>query len=265
MARYARYLEVAYQEASHAVQRVIEATGVDGHGAPASNIIVVSDHGMAPFHTAVNLTNLLRNAGVDMSLIRVTTSGPAANIYVNLAGREQGGSVDATTYAALVEQIRQVLKRARDPNDTFNYSLRRGRIFSDVHARPLDCGQPGLCTNAHIGQDFGDVFAQLAEGYNFDGTQNPGVARLGDAAFDAATTVYSLPNFYGAHGHDSHLDSMSAILYAAGPDIRRHRTLREVRTIDIAPTVMELLGVRPAQTVDGHVLGRMLERHHGDH
>ncbi|MFN0039665.1 MAG: alkaline phosphatase family protein [Burkholderiales bacterium] len=265
VARYARYLEVAYQEASNAVQRVIEATGVEPDGSPMSNIIVVSDHGMAPFHTAVNLTNMLRNAGVDLSAIRITTSGPATNIYVNLAGREQGGTVDTTTYAALVDQIKGVLKSAVDPNDKFNYSLRRGRIFSDVRARPLNCAQPGLCTNIHIGQDFGDVFAQLAEGYNFDGTQGPGVARLGDAPFDVAATVYSVPNFYGAHGHDSHLDSMSAILYAAGPDIRRHRRLPEVRNIDIAPTIMKLLNVRPAQTVDGHVIERMLERGRGQH
>jgi len=64
------------------VERIAEAAGSD------ANVFVVSDHGMAPFHTAVSLTNLLRNAGIDTSLIGVRTSGPAANIYVNL----QGGS-----------------------------------------------------------------------------------------------------------------------------------------------------------------------------
>ncbi len=100
----------------------------------------------------------------------------------------------------------------------------------------------------------------MVEGYNLDGIQSPGVARLGDPTFDAATTVYSVPNFYGAHGHDSALRSMSAILYAAGPSLREGRTLLGARNIDVAPTILELLGVTPAPTVDGRVIPRILRR-----
>src|SRR5262249_8647915 len=99
VARYDSYIRFAYQQADQAVARVMDAAG------PSANVLVVSDHGFAPFHTAVNLTNLLRNAGVDVSKIAVRTSGPAANIYVNLAGRESGGTVDPMTYNALVTQI----------------------------------------------------------------------------------------------------------------------------------------------------------------
>ena len=88
--------------------------------------------------------------------------------------------------------------------------------------RPFLCPEGvGFCTNNLIGQDFGDVFVMLDEGYNFDGIQNPGVARLGDTAFDPLTTVFSTPNFYGAHGHDPRLASMSATFIAAGPHIGR--------------------------------------------
>ncbi|MFN0315415.1 MAG: alkaline phosphatase family protein [Burkholderiales bacterium] len=258
-ARYENYLKFAYQQANTAVQRVIEATGVDARGVPNSNIIVVSDHGMAPFHTAVNMTNLLGNAGIDLTKIRITTSGPSANIYVNLVGREQGGNVDAASYESLVEEIRAVLKKTQDPNTTFNYSLKNRRIFSDVSRRPGDCAIPGYCTSEKSGQDFGDVFAILAEGYNFDGTQTPGVARLGDATYNPASSVFSVPNFYGAHGHDSMLPSMSAILFAAGPDIRQSVTIPMARNIDIAPTVMRILGVTPAASVDGEAMDRMLK------
>src|SRR5262249_49905445 len=127
-----------------------------------------------------------------------------------------------------------------------------------VEARPLKCAQGiGLCTNETIGQDFGDVFAQLAEGYNFDGTQNPGVARKGDPAYNAATTVFSVPNFYGAHGHVSELKSMSATFMAAGPRIRPRTTLAQVRNIDVAPTILHLLGVKP-DGLDGQVLSKIL-------
>jgi arylsulfatase A-like enzyme len=44
---------------------------------------------------------------------------------------------------------------------------------------------------------------------------------------------------------------MSAILFAARPDIRTAVSVPLVRNIDIAPTIMQILGVPPAATVDG--------------
>ena len=140
-----------------------------------------------------------------------------------------------------------MLQNAQDPNPTFNYSLKQKRIFTTVAKRPFLCAAGvGFCTSNIIGQDFGDVFAMLDEGYNFDGIQNPGVARLGDAPFDSLTTVFSTPNFYGAHGHDPRLPSMSATFIAAGPHIERG-TLNRVSNIDVAPTIMRLLGVTPGE------------------
>ena len=97
----------------------------------------------------------------------------------------------------------------------------------------------------------------MVEGYNFDGAQTPVVTRLGDAGA-AMTSVYSVPNFYGAHGHDSDLPSMSAILYAAGPSLKQGKKLEVVHNIDIVPTVMRILGVAPAPTVDGEVIPKIL-------
>jgi predicted AlkP superfamily pyrophosphatase or phosphodiesterase len=253
VARYRSHVEFAYQQADHAVKRVADAAG------SSSNIFVVSDHGFTIFHTAVGLTNILRNAAVDTSKLAIRTSGPAANVYVNLQGRESGGTVDMTTYRNLVTQVVNALKNAIDPNPTFNFSLSGGRLFPVVESRPLTCDEgTGLCTSKTIGQDFGDVFAQLAEGYNFDGIQSPGVARVGDPAFDAATTALSVPNFYGAHGYDAQLKDMSATFIAAGPAIEKHKTIAHVRNIDVAPTIMHLLGVRPGDDVDGRVLEEIL-------
>ncbi|MBR0857527.1 alkaline phosphatase family protein [Bradyrhizobium liaoningense] len=251
VARYASYIRFAYQTADKAVKQIADAAG------PDSNVIVVSDHGFAPFHTSVNMTNILKNAGVDTSKVAIRTSGPAVNIYVNLQNREQGGSVDPATYRALVMQITDAVKNAVDPNPKFNFSLDSGRLFTVVETRPLQCNAGlGQCTSKTIGQDFGDVFALMAPGYNFDGIQNPGVARLGDAPFNVATTTLSMPNFYGAHGHDPELPMMSATFIAAGPDIQR-TVIRRMRNLDVAPTIMRILGVRPQQ-VDGEVLRDIL-------
>src|SRR5262245_58384333 len=255
--RYRDYVAFGYQQADRAVQRILDAIGTDRDGEPKRDVFVVSDHGMAPFHTAVSLRNLLVKAGVDVSRIGIRTTGPATNIYVNLQGREpaSGAQVAPANYQALVDQIAAALNAASDPNTYYNPA--GGKLFSHVWTRPMGCAQPGFCTDENIGQDSGDVLALMAEGYNFDGIQGNGLQRLGDALDPAP--VYSVPNFYGAHGHDSALPSMSAILYAAGPSIRSDVRLRRAHNIDIAPTVMEILGVPPAATVDGEVLHRILK------
>jgi Type I phosphodiesterase / nucleotide pyrophosphatase len=257
VARYRRYLLAAYRAASDAVESVVQEVGVDDRGEPKANVVVVSDHGMAPFHSAVSASNLLRQGGVDASKIGIRTTGPALHVYVNLAGREPGGTVDPAAYAGLVDQIAGVLRGARDPNRFFNPGS--ARLFNRVWTRPMDCGRPGFCTDQNIGQDFGDVLALMVEGYNFDGIQSPVVARLDDGDPNV-TAVYSVPNFYGAHGHDSNLDSMSAIFMAAGPDIKQRTRLRDVRNIDVAPTVLEILGIAAGPTVDGEVIDRALAR-----
>jgi hypothetical protein len=254
--RYARYLEFAYQQADRAVRKILKAIGTDDDE-PTRDVFVVSDHGMAPFHSAVLLGTLLSKAGVDLSKIGIRTTGPAANIYVNLKGREPNGAVEPSAYPALVDQIASALRNAADPNAYYNPT--GGKLFSHVWTRPLGCGQqPGFCTDENIGQDTGDVLALMVEGYNFDGTQSPAVARLGDGA--ETSMIYSVPNFYGAHGHDSELPSMSATLIAAGPSIKNHKRLKSVRNIDVAPTVMAILEVAPAATVDGEMIPKILKK-----
>jgi hypothetical protein len=234
IARYARYLAFAYQQANAAVEAILNAVGSTQSGEPLRDVFAVSDHGMAPFHTAVNLRNLLIAGGFDVSQLALRTSGPAANIYVNLQGRESGAaglpSVTPAAFPGLVAQLAQFLSAAKDQNTFYNPGA--APLFTHVFARP-QCAQPGFCTDDRIGQDTGDVLALMAEGYNFDGAQTPVIPRLGDAS--SASSIYSVPNFYGAHGHDSALPSMSAILYAAGPTVKQGHKVDVVHNIDIAP------------------------------
>ena len=155
--------QVRLSAGRRAVERISEAAG------PGSNIFVVSDHGMAPFHTAVNMANILRNAGVDTSQLAIRTSGPAVNIYVNLQGRESGGTVDPATYSNLVTQIATPLKNATDPNDRVQLLAQRtGGSSPPSRSGRTNCAEGlGLCTSRKIGQDFGDVFAHARRGLQF--------------------------------------------------------------------------------------------------
>lgn len=254
--RYARYLEKAYQAANEAVHRIIQKVGVNRRtGKPNSDVFVVSDHGFAPFHTAVSLSNYFANLGMDTSKVRVYTSGPAVNVYINLAGRESGGTVAKAEYVELLDKIETALWKLTDDNATYTRGHAGTPVFDRVYKRPVpgDINDPALgrTTDAFIGQDSGDVYALLRVGYNFDGTQNPVIVRKGDmAAVAPQLPVFSVPNFYGAHGYAPEYKAMSASFLAAGPHIGKGRP-DKVRNIDVAPTILGILGVPPASTVQG--------------
>jgi arylsulfatase A-like enzyme len=259
LARYRNYIATSYQVANQAVQRVIDAVGTDGNGVPNSNILVVSDHGFDPFHTAVNGTAFLTANGFDTTKVRAVTSGPAVNFYINLQGREPNGTVTRMEYLALQQQLFNSLQNVNDTNP--NYTNGATPVFDKIYTRPVpqDINDPqfGRMTNDFIGQDSGDVFAMMRTGYNFDGVQSPVVIRKDDPV--VPNPVLSVSNFYGAHGYDPNILNMSAIFVAAGPDIGRG-TLRQIHTVDVAPTILKLLGVAAPSTVDGKALAVRLPK-----
>jgi hypothetical protein len=65
--------------------------------------------------------------------------------------------------------------------------------------------------------------------------------------------LLSVPNFYGAHGYAPWLRNISAIFFAAGPDIRSG-SLMHVHNIDVAPTVAQILGVKLSSLVQERAL-----------
>ncbi|MCY2963858.1 MAG: alkaline phosphatase D family protein, partial [Planctomycetota bacterium] len=269
VARYQHYVEFAYQQADRAVQRIMDAVGYDSNGNLKRDVMVVSDHGFAPFHTAVNMTNIVNqqilpqvNAAltatslptIAASSLRAITSGPAVNVYLNLTGRDTAGTspqISRQQYLVAQPVIASVLQALQDVNSTYTLGAASVSLFDKVYGRPLsNVSDPnfGLNTSSVIGQDSGDVFALLGLGYNFDGIQSPVVIRQGDTV--SPSPILSVPNFYGAHGYDPSLPQMSAIFYAAGPDVG-HGVIPVVHNIDIAPTIDAHFGLAPAPTVQG--------------
>ena len=254
IARYAEFRKIAYQTIDRGVDAVIRAVGVNSKGVPRRNVIVVSDHGFDTFHTAVSLGNFITAYGDaelrDTTKVRFVTSGPAVNVYVNLMGRNTGGTVPGSGYVALKAKIATALRSFVDSNP--NYASAPTPVFDQVYERPVTLPESdplfALEKSELIGQDSGDVYALLEPGYNFDGAQSPIVQRLGDAPSTAP--ALSVPNFYGAHGYDPEFENMSAILYAAGPAIP-NKTIRRSRTIDIAPTILALMDVEAPATMEG--------------
>jgi len=259
VARYQHYIEVAYQTANEAVARIMDAV-TSSAGDLESNVMVVSDHGFDPFHIAVSINNLLASSGIPSSKVRAVTSGPAVNFYINLIGREPNGTVAPAEYVTLQQQILQLVNNYRDANRVYA-GKRSVALFPKVYARPIpaNLNDPtfGRATTDVIGQDFGDVFAMMAPGYNFDGVQSPPVLRKGDPL--AVSPVFQVPNFYGAHGYDPKLKDMGAIFFAAGPNVAAaERPL--IHNVDVASYIAHILGVKLDSTAQGHSINNMFTK-----
>ena len=254
--RYAEYLERAYQIADRNLKEIIEAAKLWN-----TNIIAVSDHGMAAMHTVAFPNRILRAAelvsvtgtgAVDpaVSLTNAVTVGGAANIYINLRGREPTGIVPLEKYEELQKQIEDTFKAISDP-------VTNERVFEIILKKPRE---PELLLKASnfgsdqekkrrgrerdfhaFGEDSGDVLVVAIPGYNLD--FNAGTGTTTGDFFQPST-------FFGQHGHDPRLPEMKAIFYAAGPDFKR-RTLKEVDNVDVAPTIAELLDIKPPRDSQG--------------
>ena len=115
-----------YREADRILGRTLDALN------PNDRLIVLSDHGFAPFRRAVNLNRWLVDNGYLVLRPGRTTSAPLFaqvdwartrayalglnGIYLNLAGRENQGVVPSAQAAALKREIRERLATLADAN-----------------------------------------------------------------------------------------------------------------------------------------------------
>ncbi len=144
--RFAGEIDGIYEEMDRIVGEAVRLVG------PDTVVLVVSDHGFAPFRRGVNLNNFLRAHGFQvplsgaaptaMSVAALATPGSAffpdvdwsrtqayamglGNLYLNLEGREPGGIVTAGEADAVLASIRKGLLALRDTDGT--------RVVRDVY------------------------------------------------------------------------------------------------------------------------------------
>jgi predicted AlkP superfamily pyrophosphatase or phosphodiesterase len=258
--RYAEYLERAYQIADRNLKEIIDAAKLW-----KTNVIAVSDHGMAPMHTVAFPNRILRAAELvsvtstgavnpATSMTNAVTVGGAANIYINLEGRESTGIVPLEKYEELQKQIEDTFKAISDPvtnERVFEIILKKPRE-EDILRKKSNFGgdqekkRRGIERDFHaFGEDSGDVLVVTIPGYHLDFPAGTGTT-IGD--------FFQPSTFFGQHGYDSQLSEMKAIFYAAGPDFS-HRNLKAVNNVDIAPTIAETLGIDPPKDSQGKKIG----------
>jgi predicted AlkP superfamily phosphohydrolase/phosphomutase len=223
----------ATRVADQALERILTAIPPE-----QANVLVVSDHGMAPVHTVINLNTILEEAGllvldekdyviVEKSRAIAFSSGGSAHIYINLAGRDKDGIVSEAEYPALVEALYSLLLSLQNPEtgETVFASILRRSELGELH---LDHPNSG------------DLFAQANPGFDLDSHRGR------RQRFEATT-------YYGQHGYASAMLEMQAIFIAAGPGIpATGQVIPPIPIIDIAPTVSHLLRFQVDAAMDGN-------------
>ena len=145
-AQYGAALEEFYEQIDQVLGEVLPK--LDGN----TTLLVLSDHGFAPYRRSFNLnTWLLQNgyavlqagsapdtndpfAEVDWSKTRAYGLG-LNGLYINMKGRERDGIVPAAAADALLREIKQKLLDVRDPKDG-SQVITRVDLASEVYQGP---------------------------------------------------------------------------------------------------------------------------------
>ncbi|HEY0995805.1 MAG TPA: alkaline phosphatase family protein [Gemmatimonadaceae bacterium] len=201
-------------------------------------LFLASDHGMratwrgARPNVALAAAGLLAVDGAGrIDLARTRAFSPDGYFVVVNTTEHRGGIVLRAEVPSVVDAAERALLAARGDDG--------GAVFTRMW-RPVPHDTLGIG-----GPAGGDLYYELGPGYSPDGGTRGPLTR--------ATRVS------GNHGFPSVAPDMQAIFCAAGPGIASRR-LGPARTIDLAPTVLDYLGVTPAPTVQGRSLLRDLVR-----
>jgi predicted AlkP superfamily phosphohydrolase/phosphomutase len=205
-----------------------------------TTLLVLSDHGFAPFRRAFNLNTWLLNHGyVTMKEGAASDSNePFANVdwgktrayglginglYLNIRGREREGIVDPSTADALLKEIRQKLLEVRDPKTGLPV-ITRIDFASDVYQGPY----------AHSGPD-------ALVGYN-RGYRSGWKTILG--SFPADELEDNMNPWSGDHCMD----------YTQVPGVllsNRKIDAQAPELTDIAPTILAEFGIQKTKEMRG--------------
>ncbi len=204
--------------------------------ASGAAMFVTGDHGMRAVWRTFRPNVALRDAGllaVDgagrVDLSRTRAVAPYGG-WIAINRREwKGGIVASEEEAALLDRLESALRAVRGP-DGAPVVTRTWRATSDDS---LGLGGP-------VG---GDLYYEVGPGYHWS------------TALTGPVAGPSKPR--GEHGFPSVDADMKTVLCAVGPDFPAHH-IPEARTIDLAPTLLDYFGVRPAPTVRGRSLLRAL-------
>ncbi len=170
-------------------------------------------------------TGLLMHDSVDWSRTKAYPLGGAGQIFINLQGREPEGIVaPGVEYEEVCDEVERHLLALRDP----------------------DSGQPVVARVWRKDEAYGvNALADMPDLYTE--WVNDQYCDMGGIGYGRG--IFSEPVRGRSGGH-----TMRGIFLAHGPGIRSGQTIKEACLIDLAPTIMYMLGVPVSSHMDGKIL-----------
>ncbi|MET0762915.1 MAG: 5'-nucleotidase C-terminal domain-containing protein [Thermoleophilaceae bacterium] len=234
---------------------------------------VSSDHGFAPQFLAIDASKVLVDLGLlsrpqtsncrpasgeTIGKAKACWAGGAVQIYLNLAGRDPAGGgfqqVAAADEASTVAQIKAAFLALEDPNDWTGDGNPEGwdvidRAFTKAEARHIPNGPGSTADMAHPTRT-GDLVVFSAPPYQYDAA-TPG-------------TLIARSAFFGQHGYVPDVQDLKSntnmrATFLAGGKAIEDGVVRNVRSIDLAPTAAFLLGIPAPQHSQGVVRRDLLD------
>jgi predicted AlkP superfamily phosphohydrolase/phosphomutase len=230
------FLERAYRTSDEHLGLLLERR-------PSNTIVaLISDHGMEGVNKRVALNRVLQESGLltldtqgKIDLTKTKVLYPAVNngyLLINSRDRKNG-IVPPEERAQVVSKTRAALASVRDGEQP---------VVSAVYDADSDGQKMGI--GGPLG---GDLYVDLASGYDFDPRIGPG-------------PLITEAEPYGNHGADPEQSSMRTIMVLNGPGILAGQKLANVRIIDFAPTLALLLHLSKPKNATGRVLNEALEQ-----
>jgi predicted AlkP superfamily phosphohydrolase/phosphomutase len=174
---------------------------------------------------------LLSIADVDWMRTKAFCKPGAGQIFINVAGREPQGCVKpGTEYEAIRREIAEKLRALRDP-------MTGAKVGGDIFARE----------EIYHGPHFSN-----APDLTFLPLENKAIPVSG-FSFITRKSVIDAPMLFGNH-------RMDGILMGAGRHLQRGQTIPEASLMDIAPTILYLMGQKIPKDMDGKVIADMLSQ-----
>src|SRR5262245_22886079 len=203
---------------------------------PDSLFALISDHGIQGIYKRVALNQALQENGllavdsqgrVDLAKTKIIYPGVNNGYLLINSTDRKNGIVGPAERGELVRKVSEMLLAIRDGER---------QVITSV----LDAETDGQA-NGIGGETGGDLYIELAQGYDFDPRMSGG-------------QLITETEPYGFHGANPAQASMRTLMVLNGPGIRHATNLKNVRLIDFAPTLAWLLSLPKPKDATGRVL-----------
>jgi predicted AlkP superfamily phosphohydrolase/phosphomutase len=172
-------------------------------------------------------------SNVDWQQTQVYSLGAGGNIFINLAGREPEGIVPPEAYEPLRKRLIEELMTLADP-------VTGEQVIKKVHKRE----------ELYAGPQLGNAPDLIIEWCDY-ACWGRGRYDHGDPVFQAQRSFdYSVQPLTGSH-------RQHGVLLAMGPHIRQGEIIAAPRLLDMAPTILAMLGLIPPDVMDGRILDEL--------